>query len=53
MEENTETPQAIPYFDHDVSPLQLLGWLRSVLDDGRTIDVAEWNKAVTTLAGTK
>lgn len=53
MEKNTETPEAMAPLDHAVSPMQLLGWLRSTLDDGETIDVAEWNRAVTALKGSQ
>ena len=36
--------------DHTkVSARVLLGWLASVLEQGGTIDVAEWNKAVRAL----
>jgi len=43
---------AADYRDSKVEPLQLLGWLRSALDAGEVIDVAEWNKAVKALEGT-
>lgn len=36
--------------DHTtVSPRVMLGWLASVLEQGGTIDVAEWNKAIRAL----
>ena len=44
-------PEAMDPLEYRVSPMQLLGWLRADLDSGQTIDVAEWNKAVTALQG--
>lgn len=37
--------------ENDVEPLQLLGWLESLLAAGRIVDVTEWNKAVSQLQG--
>jgi hypothetical protein len=39
--------------DHlKVNPRVLLGWLANVLEQGESIDVAEWNKAIRALAAT-
>ena len=36
--------------DHlKVNPRVLLGWLANVLEQGGSIDVAEWNKAIQAL----
>jgi len=44
----TEQPIGIP--EDFAKSQQLLGWVYACLQSGKAVDVAEWNRAITTLS---